>query len=65
MKLSMCPLALPEVKLIGAARVADRRGYFAETYVRQDFAAADIAQEFVQDNESHSHAPGTVRGLHC
>jgi dTDP-4-dehydrorhamnose 3,5-epimerase len=32
--------------------------------VRRDFAAAGIAQEFIQDNLSHSAAPGTVRGLH-
>ena len=64
MKLSIRPLALPEVKLIGAPRFADPRGYFTETYVRRDFAAAGIALEFVQDGESHSHAAGTVRGLH-
>src|SRR5437879_12585470 len=64
MKLSIRPLALPEIKLIGAPRFRDPRGYFAETYVRCDFAAAGIPHEFVQDNESLSHAPGTVRGLH-
>src|SRR5947209_10114093 len=64
MKLSIRPLALPEIKLIGAPRFRDERGYFAETYVRRDFAAAGIPHEFVQDNESLSHAPGTVRGLH-
>jgi dTDP-4-dehydrorhamnose 3,5-epimerase len=64
MKLSLYSLALPEVKLVRAARINDRRGYFAETYVRRDFAAAGITQEFVQDNESHSRAAGTVRGLH-
>jgi dTDP-4-dehydrorhamnose 3,5-epimerase len=64
MKLSIRPLALPEIKLIGAPRFRDRRGYFAETYARRDFLAAGIAHEFVQDNESLSHAPGTVRGLH-
>jgi dTDP-4-dehydrorhamnose 3,5-epimerase len=64
MKLSIRPLTLPEVKLIGAARMRDPRGSFAETYVRRDFAAAGIAQEFVQDNQSLSHAAGTVRGLH-
>jgi len=64
MKLSIRPLALPEIKLISAPRFRDPRGYFAETYVRRDFAAAGIAHEFVQDNESLSHAPGTVRGLH-
>jgi len=64
MKLSIRPLALPEIKLISAPRFRDQRGYFAETYVRGDFAAAGIANEFVQGNESLSHAPGTVRGMH-
>jgi dTDP-4-dehydrorhamnose 3,5-epimerase len=64
MKLTIRPLALPEIKLISAPRFGDQRGYFAETYVRRDFAAAGIAHEFVQDNESLSRAVGTVRGLH-
>jgi dTDP-4-dehydrorhamnose 3,5-epimerase len=64
MKLAIRPLALPEIKVISAPRFRDPRGYFAESYVRRDFAAAGIAHEFVQDNESLSHAPGTVRGLH-
>jgi dTDP-4-dehydrorhamnose 3,5-epimerase len=64
MKLAIRPLALPEIKLISAPRYGDQRGYFAETYVRRDFAAAGIPIEFVQDNESLSRAPGTVRGLH-
>jgi dTDP-4-dehydrorhamnose 3,5-epimerase len=45
-------------------RISDRRGYVAETYVRRDFAAAGIGQEFVQDNHSNSRTAGTVRGLH-
>jgi dTDP-4-dehydrorhamnose 3,5-epimerase len=64
MKLTVRTLALPEIKLISAPRFRDARGYFAETYVRGDFAAAGIADEFVQDNESLSQAPGTVRGMH-
>jgi dTDP-4-dehydrorhamnose 3,5-epimerase len=64
MKLSIRSLTLPEIKLISAPRFRDQRGHFAETYVRRDFAAAGIGYEFVQDNESLSHAPGTVRGLH-
>jgi dTDP-4-dehydrorhamnose 3,5-epimerase len=64
MKLSIRPLALPEIKLISATRFGDQRGYFAETYVQGDFAAAGIANEFVQDNESLSRTPGTVRGMH-
>src|ERR1043166_7477917 len=64
MRLSIRPLALPEIKLIGAPRFRDQRGYFAETYVRGGFVAAGIAHEFVQDNESLSLRPGTVRGMH-
>jgi len=64
MKLSIRPLALPEIKLISAPRFGDARGYFAETYVKRDFAAAGIPHDFVQDNESLSRARGTVRGLH-
>ena len=64
MKLNIRPLELPEIKLIAAPRFRDQRGYFAETYVRGDFAAAGIAHEFVQDNESLSLRPGTVRGMH-
>src|SRR5438128_12690201 len=64
MRLDIRPLALPDVKLIHAARVSDPRGEFAETYAHGDFAAAGIAQQFVQDNHSTSHAAGTVRGLH-
>ena len=44
---------------------ADARGIFVETWVRERFdAAVGQAVEFVQDNQSVSHAPGTVRGLH-
>jgi dTDP-4-dehydrorhamnose 3,5-epimerase len=64
MKLTVRPLALPEIKLIAAPRFRDPRGYFAETYARGDFATAGIPHDFVQDNESLSQAPGTVRGMH-
>jgi len=57
-------LEIPEVKLITPRRFADSRGYFCETYNAKTFAAAGIATEFVQDNESHSAKKGTVRGLH-
>src|ERR1700751_3867693 len=64
MKLTIRPLALPEIKLISAPRFREHRGYFAETYVQGDFAGSGIANEFVQDNESLSRTPGTVRGMH-
>ena len=41
----------------------DSRGYFTETWRRDAYAAAGIACDFVQDNESKSRR-GVVRGLH-
>ncbi len=58
------PLALPEVILVTPRRFGDGRGYFCETYVKPRFEAAGIRADFIQDNESLSATPGTVRGLH-
>jgi dTDP-4-dehydrorhamnose 3,5-epimerase len=58
------PTALPDVKIIRTKVFADPRGYFVETYNRKAFAAAGIADEFVQDNLSLSTEVGTIRGLH-
>jgi dTDP-4-dehydrorhamnose 3,5-epimerase len=58
------PTALPDVKIIRTKIFADPRGYFVETYNRKAFAAAGIADEFVQDNLSLSTEVGTIRGLH-
>jgi dTDP-4-dehydrorhamnose 3,5-epimerase len=64
MKIDIRPLSLPGLLLIRTTRMTDRRGYFSETYVRRDFAAAGVSSDFVQDNQSGSIATGTVRGLH-
>ena len=50
--------------LVMARSFADARGAFTETYSQRDFAALGIADSFVQDNQSRSERPGTVRGLH-
>ena len=57
-------LAIPEVRLISPAKHGDHRGFFSETYNKQDFAAAGIDVDFVQDNHSLSAEVGTLRGLH-
>ena len=57
-------LALPEVVLVTPPRFGDARGYFCQTYVKPLYAANGIGADFVQDNESLSVTPGTVRGLH-
>ena len=41
----------------------DNRGYFMETYQKNDFAEIGINYEFVQDNQSKSKK-GVLRGLH-
>ncbi|MBQ6443049.1 MAG: dTDP-4-dehydrorhamnose 3,5-epimerase [Methanosphaera sp.] len=41
----------------------DERGYFMETYQKEEFAEAGIDEEFVQDNQSKSKK-GVLRGLH-
>lgn len=41
----------------------DNRGYFIESYNKEDFYKAGLTMNFVQDNESKS-TKGVLRGLH-
>lgn len=41
----------------------DNRGYFMETYNKEEFDKAGLVYDFVQDNQSKSHK-GVLRGLH-
>jgi len=54
---------LPGVMIIQPKVFGDNRGYFMETYKKEDFASAGIEKDFVQDNESSS-TKGVLRGLH-
>lgn len=54
---------IPGVVIIQPQVFSDQRGYFMETYKKEQFAAAGIDKEFVQDNESSS-TKGVLRGLH-
>jgi dTDP-4-dehydrorhamnose 3,5-epimerase len=56
--------AIPEVKIITPKKFGDARGFFSEVYSRAAFEKAGLDLNFVQDNHSHSGAPGTIRGLH-
>ena len=56
--------ALPGVMLLIPVRHGDARGFFAETWNRDRFAAAGIDAQFAQDNHSLSAQANTVRGLH-
>ena len=54
---------IPEVILIKPKVFGDERGFFLETYEKEDFENAGIKGEFVQDNHSKS-GYGVLRGLH-
>ena len=54
---------LGDVKLLLPRRFGDERGWFAEAFNQQTFAAAGLPTHFVQDNQSFS-TRGVLRGLH-
>ena len=56
-------LSLEGLKLLKPRRFPDARGFFQQTYHREQYAAAGIDTEFVQDNWSRS-TKGVLRGLH-
>lgn len=57
-------LGICDLKLFVPKHIGDERGYFAETF-RADLFAEQVSDHvFVQENESLSARPGTIRGLH-
>ncbi|MCC7079023.1 MAG: dTDP-4-dehydrorhamnose 3,5-epimerase [Acidimicrobiia bacterium] len=56
-------LAVPDVIVIKPAVFGDARGFFSETYRKNEFAEVGITEDFVQDNHSRSGAR-ILRGLH-
>ncbi len=55
---------IPGVRILIPRKHGDPRGYLSETYRKKDLAGAGIDADFVQENDSWSARPGTVRGLH-
>jgi dTDP-4-dehydrorhamnose 3,5-epimerase len=45
-------------------KISDDRGYFSETFRLNDFSQHAVGANFVQDNQSLSVRPGTIRGIH-
>jgi dTDP-4-dehydrorhamnose 3,5-epimerase len=64
MGIELKSLALSDVKLITVERHGDSRGHFCETWNDRDLEALGVVAAFVQDNQSYSANPGTIRGLH-
>lgn len=60
-KVTNCPIE--GLYVIEPTVHGDARGYFVETYNKNDFAEAGLTMEFVQDNQSCS-TKGVLRGLH-
>jgi len=63
-RICVTALTIADVLLVRIPSISDSRGSFIETFNRRDFAEVGIDCEFVQDNESWSIMPGTVRGMH-
>jgi dTDP-4-dehydrorhamnose 3,5-epimerase len=62
------PFEFKETKMEGAKEVIpqpfeDERGFFMETYVKEDFKQNGIDAEFIQENHSKSEH-GVLRGIH-
>ena len=60
-KVTKCPIE--GLYVIEPAVHGDSRGYFMETYQKEDFIKGGITVDFVQDNQSMS-TKGVLRGLH-
>jgi dTDP-4-dehydrorhamnose 3,5-epimerase len=54
---------IPDIVIVRPQVFRDERGFFMETYNREQFAEAGIPTDFVQDNHSAS-SQFVLRGLH-
>ena len=54
---------IKDVYVVEPKVFGDNRGYFMETYRKEDFDKAGLKYDFVQDNQSKSKR-GVLRGLH-
>ena len=62
-KFNFIKTSIDGVIIVEPTAFGDSRGYFMETYQKEDFIAGGIDVEFVQDNQSMS-TKGVLRGLH-
>ena len=50
--------------VIKPTKYSDSRGWFMESYNKDEFARNGISVEFIQDNHSYSLPMGVLRGIH-
>lgn len=62
-KFNFIKTSIEGVFIIEPTAFGDSRGYFMETYQKNDFLENGISVDFVQDNQSMS-TKGVLRGLH-
>lgn len=62
--LQIRPLKLKGTFEISFNRIGDSRGYFMQTYNKELFAEHGLQTDWIQENQSLSTRPNTVRGLH-
>lgn len=62
-KIKVTPCEIEGLYVIEPKVFGDERGYFVETYNKEEFAECGLNMEFVQDNQSKSKK-GVLRGLH-
>ena len=61
--MKIIPTNIPDLLIIEPAVFEDERGFFFESYNKQQFVNKDLNYNFVQDNHSKS-CFGVLRGLH-
>lgn len=62
-KIKVTPCGIEGLYVIEPKVFGDERGYFVETYNKQEFSEFGLDMGFVQDNQSMS-GKGVLRGLH-
>ena len=62
-KFTFTPLDVPDILLVEPTVFGDARGYFMETWRQDEFEAAGITAQWMQDNQS-SGTRGVLRGVH-
>ncbi|MBO4467974.1 MAG: dTDP-4-dehydrorhamnose 3,5-epimerase [Clostridia bacterium] len=62
-KFNFIKTSIDGVIIVEPTAYGDNRGYFMETYQKEDFIKGGITVDFVQDNQSMS-TKGVLRGLH-
>lgn len=55
---------LRDLYVINPSVIEDDRGFFFRSYCKEEFAAIQFQQDFVQFNHSFNKNKGTLRGMH-